>query len=66
MCNGERLILQTLNGAEGDDEGQGGAIMFMTDGDQVCKNSAGLDIDDKSVIDRIIRTKVRIITVAIG
>ena len=40
--------------------------MFMTDGDQACKNSAGLDIDDKSVIDRIIRTKVRIITVAIG
>jgi hypothetical protein len=41
----------------------------MTDGEQRCNGNHpndGSDIDDTSVIDRIIRTKVRIITVAIG
>ena len=41
----------------------------MTDGEQSCDGNHpndGSDIDDTSVIDRIIRTKVRIITVAIG
>ena len=39
----------------------------MTDGLHKCDtNQEGSDIDDRSVIERIKRTKVRIITVAIG
>ena len=51
-----------MNGKE--DNTQGGAIIFITDGKQDC--NGGLDIDDQSVIDRIKQTKVRIITVAFG
>ena len=51
-----------MNGQE--DKTQGGAIIFITDGKQDC--NGGLDIDDQSVIDRIKKTKVRIITVAFG
>ena len=36
----------------------------MTDGKQDC--TGGIDIDNAKVIDRIMSTKVRIITVAIG
>ena len=41
----------------------------MTDGKQSCDGNHpndGSDIDDTTVLDRIVRTKVRIITVAIG
>ena len=41
----------------------------MTDGGQSCDGNHpndGSDIDDTTVLDRIVRTKVRIITVAIG
>ena len=51
-----------MNGEE--DNTQGGAIIFITDGEQSC--DGGLDIEDQSVIDRIMKTKVRIITVAFG
>ena len=51
-----------MNGQE--DNTQGGAIIFITDGKQDC--NGGLDIDDPSVTDRIKKTKVRIITVAFG
>ena len=50
-----------MNGEE--DNTQGGAIIFITDGKQDCRD---LDIDDQSLIDRIKQTKVRIITVAFG
>ena len=53
---------QAINGL--DDSTKGGAIIFVTDGKQDC--NGGLDIDDQSVIDRIIKTKVRITTVAFG
>ena len=55
-------FFKVLNGNQ--DDTQGGAIIFMTDGKQDC--TGGIDIDNGNVIDRIMRTKVRIITVAIG
>ena len=55
-------FFKVLNGNQDDTEG--GAIIFMTDGKQDC--NGGIDIDNANVIDRIMRTKVRIITVAIG
>ena len=55
-------FFKVLNGNQDDTEG--GAIIFMTDGKQDC--TGGIDIDNANVIDRIMRTKVRIITVAIG
>ena len=48
------------------DETSGGAIIFMTDGEQSCNNGNELDIDDSEVLNRIAKTKVRIITVAFG
>ena len=51
-----------MNGVQ--DDTQGGAIIFITDGQQQCQS--GPDIDDEALIDRIIRTKLRIITVAFG
>ena len=56
-------LKKVLNGAS--NSASGGAIIFMTDGQQDC-NSGGYDIDDKDVLDRIKDTKVRIITVAFG
>ena len=53
-----------MNGAN-DEKSTGGAIIFMTDGEQSC-NGGGLDIDDPKVTERIKNTKVRIITVAFG
>ena len=54
-----------LNGKE--DNTQGGAIIFITDGLQQCDGGGdGSDISDQKVIDRIKKTKVRIITVAFG
>ena len=50
-----------LNGAG--DTTEGGAIIFITDGEFQCN---GLNIDDKRVTDRVKKTKVRIITVAFG
>ena len=55
-------LKKVLNGAS--NSASGGAIIFMTDGEQDC--SGGYDIDDKDVLDRIKDTKVRIITVAFG
>ena len=52
-----------MNGVQ--DNTQGGALIFITDGRQDCRDG-GLDIDDEIVINRIIKTKVRIITVAFG
>ena len=46
------------------DTTEGGAIIFITDGEPSCGN--GLNIDDKTVTDRVKKTKVRIITVAFG
>ena len=57
------FYVQVLNGAT--DMASGGAIIFMTDGQQDCRNG-GYDIDDRAVTDRIKKTKVRIITVAFG
>ena len=51
---------------EKEDSTQGGAIIFITDGKQQCNGGDGSDIVDKIVIDRIKKTKVRIITVAFG
>ena len=51
-----------MNG--GQDNTQGGALIFITDGRQEC--NGGIDIEDENVINRIIKTKVRIITVAFG
>ena len=51
-----------MNGVQ--DDTQGGAIIFITDGQQQCQGSP--DIDDEALINRIIRTKLRIITVAFG
>ena len=51
-----------MNG--GQDNTQGGALIFITDGKQDC--NGGIDIEDENVINRIIKTKVRIITVAFG
>jgi hypothetical protein len=51
-----------MNGKQ--DNTQGGALIFITDGKQDC--DGGIDIDDENVINRIIKTKVRIITVAFG
>ena len=54
-----------MNGVE--DITQGGAIIFVTDGQQQCQGGPDSpDIDDEALIDRIIRTKLRIITVAFG
>ena len=53
---------QVMNGKQ--DNTQGGALIFITDGKQDC--DGGIDIDDENVINRIIKTKVRIITVAFG
>ena len=57
MCS-----LKVLNGKN--DGTEGGVLMLITDGNQDCPTSGGLDIDDPSVENRIIDTKVRIITVA--
>ena len=51
-----------MNGQQ--DITQGGALIFITDGKQDC--NGGIDIEDENVINRIIKTKVRIITVAFG
>ena len=57
--------LKVLNGVE--DNMQGGAIIFITDGVQQCDGGGdGSDIGDQTVIDRIKNSKVRIITVAFG
>ena len=54
-----------MNGVQ--DITQGGAIIFVTDGLQQCQGGPDSpDIDDEALIDRIIRTKLRIITVAFG
>ena len=57
-----------MQGVNGKNDGTtGGAIIFMTDGEQDCRNGhPGYDIDDKVVTDRVKKTKVRIITVAFG
>ena len=56
---------QVMNGVQ--DDTQGGAIIFITDGQQQCQGGPdSTDIDDEALIDRIIRTKIRIITVAFG
>ena len=57
------LFPQTLNGNNGDTTG--GAIIFITDGQQDNCNG-GLDIDSPEVLNRIEQTKARIITVAFG
>ena len=65
LLNSIYHIYQVLNGIE--DDTQGGAIIFITDGEQSCSGGGdGSDISDKIVIDRIKKTKVRIITVAFG
>ena len=54
-----------LNGEE--DDTQGGVIIFVTDGKQSCNGGGeGSDINHSTVINRIKKTKVRIITVAFG
>ena len=54
-----------MNGIE--DDTQGGAIIFITDGEQKCDpHHEGDNIGDQTVINRIKKTKVRIITVAFG
>ena len=65
-CLGDGIMkgMDVLNGAN-DDIATGGAIIFMTDGQQDCR-SGGYDIDDPKVLNRIKDTKVRIITVAFG
>ena len=69
MCNKyiKRFLInnniQTLNGAN--DATTGGVIIFMTSGAHYCNQNQD-DIDDNVVIDRIKKTKVRIITVAFG
>ena len=47
-----------------DDTSTGGAIIFITDGDQSCDRHDELKLTDKKVLQRVINTKVRIITVA--
>ena len=65
-CLGDGIMkgMDVLNGAN-DNIATGGAIIFMTDGQQDCR-SGGYDIDDPQVLNRIKETKVRIITVAFG
>ena len=59
------VINKVMNGVQ--DITQGGAIIFATDGLQQCQGGPDSpDIDDEALIDRIIRTKLRIITVAFG
>ena len=59
------VINKVMNGVQ--DITQGGAIIFVTDGLQQCQGGPDSpDIDDEALIDRIIRTKLRIITVAFG
>ena len=62
--------LQTLNGKN--DATTGGAIIFITDGKQFdnnrdqCADPNELWLHNTTVINRVIKTKVRIITVAFG
>lgn len=65
-CLGNGLMqgMDTLNGE--DDSSSGGVIVFITDGEQECDGSWALDIDDPKVLNRVMKTKVRIITVAFG
>ena len=47
-----------------DDTSTGGAIIFITDGQQSCNEHNELTLTDEKVLKRVKDTKVRIITVA--